>query len=225
MGFRIESYSLSELHRIAVPGEVPPSLFWALPVGDWRPGELDQVWQWFTERPGECNNFGLLLVKDMGRHTAEQDNVNLASVGAKLSDLMPAGAERFARSSAYQGEAPRVLVLSGGYPQPGWGVLVEWSRLDVQEFEDLIGETTARLRKKSATNKLDVFMEARQSFRRLQSLRDPPRLNVSPLESEILAAEKVENFIRDAQIALRAGEYPAIGRQAGRKTGTKKSDF
>ena len=104
MGFRIESYSLSELHRIAVPGEVPPSLFWALPVGDWRPGELDQVWQWFTERPGECNNFGLLLVKDMGRHTAEQDNVNLASVGAKLSDLMPAGAERFARSSAYQGE-------------------------------------------------------------------------------------------------------------------------
>ena len=91
---------------------------------------------------------------------------------------------------------------------------MEWSRPDVQEFEDLIGETTARLRKKSATNKLDVFMEARQSFRRLQSLRDPPRLNVSPLESEILAAEKVENFIRDAQIALRAGEYRRVGEKA-----------
>ena len=63
MGYRIESYSLTELHRIAVPGEVPPSLFWVLPIGDWRRGELDRVWQRFTQDPGECNDFGLLLVK------------------------------------------------------------------------------------------------------------------------------------------------------------------
>ncbi len=67
MGFRVESYSLNELHRIAVPGAVAPSLFWALPVGDWHPDKLDKVWRWFTEGPGKCKDFGLLLVKGMGR--------------------------------------------------------------------------------------------------------------------------------------------------------------
>ena len=63
MGHRIENYSLAELHRIAVPGEVAPSLFWALPVGDWQPVELDRLWQCFTGQPSQCNDLGLLLVK------------------------------------------------------------------------------------------------------------------------------------------------------------------
>lgn len=209
MGFRIENYSLAELHRIAVPGKVAPSLFWALPVGSWRPGDLDKVWQLFTEGSGECNDFGLLFVKDLGRRDAEQDKVDLAPVGAKLSDLMPPGTERFVRSSAYQGETPRVLVLSGGYPQPGWGVLVDWPG-DGRRLEELIRRTIVILRDKNSS-KLEVFADARQRFRRWRNLRDAPKLDVSLLDDEIHTAEKVESFVRGAQSSLQAGEYHRVG--------------
>ena len=211
MGFRVESYSLSEIHRIAVPGAVAPSLFWALPVGDWRPGELDEVWRWFTEHLGECYDFGLLLVKEMGRREGEAVNLSLTSVGAKLCDLMPAGAERFARSSAYRGESPRVLVLSGATLSPDGGVLVEWRR-DIRRFEDLIGRTTRQMRDEDSTNELNAFKEAAQTFHRWRDLRGPPaKSNVSTMEGEILAAQKVQNFLREAQTALKAGEYRLVG--------------
>lgn len=212
MGFRVENYSLNELHRIAVPGAVAPSLFWVLPVGDWRPRDLEEVWRWFTERPGECNDFGLLLVKDMGRREDDEANVSLASVGANLFDLMPVGAERFVRPSAYRGESPRVLVLSGGYPQPGWGVLVEWRRGGVREFEKLIGRVTAQLSVGSAGGDLNVFRDAAQSFHRWRDpIAFPPKPNVSGLESEISAAEKVEGFIREARTALEAEMHRLVG--------------
>ncbi len=212
MGYRIESYSLNELHRIAVPGAVAPSLFWMLPVGDWQPGELDEVWRWFTERPGEFYDFGLLLVKDMRRREGEAANVSLASVGAKLSDLIPAGAERFVRSPAYGGEAPRVLVLSGGYPQPGWGVLVEWRRRDIHRFEDLIRRAIGQMRDDDSINELNVFRDAARSFHCWRDVRSAPaKPNVSALEGEILAAEKVDNFMRESQAALQAGEHRLLG--------------
>jgi hypothetical protein len=58
MGLRIENYSLNELHRIAVPGSVTPSLFWVSPVGKWRPRELDDIWRLFTKHPGQCLDSG-----------------------------------------------------------------------------------------------------------------------------------------------------------------------
>ena len=126
MGYQVENYSLNELHRIAVPGSVPPTLFGALPVGRWDHVKLDRVWRWFTKNPSECNDFGLLLVKSMDRPEHGEANVDLGSVGAKLFDLMPAGSEQFIHPrDKDRGETPKVLVLSGGYPQPGWGVLVE----------------------------------------------------------------------------------------------------
>jgi hypothetical protein len=168
MGYRIENYSLTELHKIAVPGHVAPALFWALPVGDWRPRDLDKVWRWFTGHSGGSNHFGLLLVKDLAGGKIEQTNVNLASVGAKLSDLMPAGAERFARTSAYREPAPRMLVLSGGYPQPGWGVLVQWQ--SVRQFENLIRRTVSGLHDSNSATKLRLFSEAAQKFHSLHNL-------------------------------------------------------
>lgn len=211
MGFRVKNYSLNELHRIAVPGAVAPSLFWALPVGDWNHGELDEVWRWFTERRNECNDFGLLLVKEMGRRDDEQTNVSLASVGAKLSDLMPAGAEQFLHPRD-RDESPRILVLSGGYPQPGWGVLVEWRRRDIHRFEDLINRTIHEMRGEDSTHDLNVFKEAAQAFYHRRNLRAAPaKPNVSAMEGEILAAENIENFLREAQVALQAGEHRLVG--------------
>src|SRR5437879_1948063 len=95
MGYRVENYSLNELHRIAVPGAVVPSVFWALPVGRWNNSELERLWRWFTQHPSQCRDYGLLLVKDRGRSRTETSDVSLASVGAKLADLMPTGTERF----------------------------------------------------------------------------------------------------------------------------------
>src|SRR5258706_15741685 len=100
MGFRIQNYSLDELNRIAVPGTVAPSLFWALPVGAWSPRKLHEIWRWFTETKSECQDYGLLLVKETGQAQPEDSDVSLASVGAKIWDLMPTGAERFVRPSA-----------------------------------------------------------------------------------------------------------------------------
>lgn len=212
MGFRVENYSLNELHRISMPGAVAPSLFWALPVGDWNNSELHEVWQWFTERHSECNDFGLLLVKNMRRRMDAEANVSLASVGAKLSDLMPTGAERFGTPSAYRGESTRVLVLSGGYPQPGWGVLVEWRPQDIPRFEDLIRRTIRQMQGEDLANDLNVFRDAAHAFHHRQNLRAAPaKPNVSTMEGEILAAEKIENFLREARDALLAGEYRLVG--------------
>ena len=85
---------------------------------------------------------------------------------------MPPGAEQFARSSAYRDRAPKVLVLSGIYPQPGWGVLVEWR--NIPRFENLIERTIARLRAEASTNKLQIFTEAETSFHRWREVRYPP---------------------------------------------------
>ncbi|MEP6937636.1 MAG: hypothetical protein ABI871_06170 [Chthoniobacterales bacterium] len=213
MGFRVENYSLNELHRIAVPGAVAPSLFWALPVGDWRPGELDEVWRWFTEGHGECHDYRLMLLKEMGRREDENANVSLASVGAKLSDLMPSGAERFVRSSAYRGESPRVLVLSGGYPQPGWGVLVEWRRRDIHCFEDLIKRAIAQVKRdEKSTDKLSAFTKSAQAFHRLRDMQTAPvKASVSSLEGEIFAGENMELLMREAQTALESGKHRLIG--------------
>lgn len=212
MGYRVESYSLNELHRIAVPGAVAPSLFWALPVGDWNPGALDELWRWFTERPSMCNEIGLLLVKDMRQRQDESANVSLAPVGAKLSALMPAGVERFVHPSAYGGESPRILVLSGGYPQPGWGVLVEWPRQGTDLFEDLLRQTTRQVDSVDLPSKLHAFTEAAEAFHYWQNLRtEPAKQQMSTIEEEIHTAEIVDNLLHEAQTALSVDEHRLVG--------------
>lgn len=212
MGFRVENYSLNELHRIAVPGAVAPSLFWALPVGEWNHGELDEVWRWFTEHRSECYDFGLMLVKEMGRRDGERANVSLASIGAKLSDLMPVGTERFIHPrDRDRGGSPKILILSGGYPQPGWGVLVEWRPNYIHRFEDLIRSTIHQMCGEDSTNDLNVFRNAAQAFYHRQNLRAAPaKPNVSAMKEEIIAAERIELLIREAQTALQTGAYQEL---------------
>jgi hypothetical protein len=223
MGYRIECYSLNELRRVALPGAVAPALFWALPVGTWLPGELDEMWGSFTEHQGECHDYGLLLAKDLQRPIRgdsrrpkrEDSDISLASVGGKLSDLIPAGAERFVRHSAFQGELPRVLVLSGGYPQPGWGVLVEWRREGrqvIHAFEDLIRRTTSRLgRDRESAIKLTAFADAARAFQHWQDMQAAPAgRNVWPLETDIQYGEEAELRIREARAAMESGKHHVV---------------
>lgn len=217
MGFRIEQYNLNELHRIALPGVVEPSLFWALPVGKWNQGDLQKVWRGFTESDScfsHCKNYGLLLVKGfMGRSYSETTSVNLDSVGAKLSDLMPDGVEQFIDPVYHQNNPnPRMLVLSGSYPQPGWGVLIEWPQhCGMNQFEKLIHaaiiEVIKRLPHEKPVIELGVFKEAVRCLRSWNDVRDQkPRLNVSALNDEIDAAERLRNLIREIQTALEASQ-------------------
>jgi len=214
MGYRIESYSLNELHRIALPGAVAPSLFWVLPIGNWHQGELDRVWRWFTEKESACNDYGLLLVKDGGRRESSDSEVSLASVGARLGDIMPLGAERFVRPSTFREDFGRLLVLSGGYPQPGWGVLVECHE-DVHFFEQLIHSVNVKLEDNGRfAAALRVFGKAKESFHCWRDLRGAPtRPDIAALEREILDAEKTDTLLREARNKLDGGEHILAGQK------------
>lgn len=208
MGFKVESYSLNELHRIVVPGAVAPSLFWALPVGRWNHQEVEEVWRLFTDSLGVCNDYGLLLVKKKGQRGSEATNVSLASVGAKLSDLLPSGAERFIHPSHRRHEeSAKMLVLSGGYPQPGWGVLVEWQGRSVRQFEQLISQTIRHL----AGSELKVFKDTAEAFHRKRHLHRPSTPDLSRLEREINAVQRIDTLLREAHEALQASEHLVVG--------------
>jgi hypothetical protein len=205
MGYQVENYSVSELHRISVPSTVAPCLFWVLPVGNWRAGELHRVWQWFTEQHSICNGYGLLLVKEGRRREDTGTDVSLASVGADLSDLMPLGAKRFVSPSALDPVCQRVLVLSGGYPQPGWGLLIDWSH-DVRAFDALIDRILTLI--SSRKQDIRVFAQAADSFHRWEvSRRMPEGPDLGTLEREIENSERDLATVRDVKVALDSGDY------------------
>jgi hypothetical protein len=213
MGYRIENYNLNELNRIAVPGAVAPSLFWVLPVGNWQPGELDEVWRWFTEGRNQCRDYGLLLVKERGQLASENSVSSLASAAARLRDVMPEGAERFVSPSAFDNESRKLFVLSGGYPQPGWGVLVDW-RDNVQFFEGLIRSVSDSLAgDQEFIQGLSVFKKAAASFHDWRDFEHslPPRPDFTTLEQEIVAADNVDRLLWAGQKELQRHDFRLAG--------------
>ena len=85
MGYRVEAYSLEELHRISAPGAVVPSLFWMLPVGHWRMGELDECWRMFSMSGGFGIGKGSLEVSQMAkRRLKEQISSGISSISSPM---------------------------------------------------------------------------------------------------------------------------------------------
>jgi len=124
MGYQVRQYSLDELRRISLPGKVAPSLFWALPIGNWDQGELELLWRHFTSNSGSnCSEFGLLLVQNAASLQGTPDS-DLQGVGAALEHLLPEGTDRYLDKRLRPNTARQLLILSSAYPQPGWGVLV-----------------------------------------------------------------------------------------------------
>lgn len=147
MGQRVERYHRDQLRKIALPGKAVTALFWILPVGKWKMGELDTYWDHFTNPGSRCHDFGLLLVRDTQSRQRERqsESTNLSNnlstalaecEGGDLFDLVPE-AEGHGSKSAAERQLPGFLVLSGAYPQPGWGVLVPvgTNRRGCREFE------------------------------------------------------------------------------------------
>lgn len=129
MGYKIETYSLDELNRISTPGKVVPTLFWLVPVGQWDSYELTQLWNQFTRKKSICNELGLMLVKNTDRwdtNTDSRQTSDLSDLTGKLSDLLPSGIRTIYNDEYLSPNEKKnqILILSGSYPQPGWGVLI-----------------------------------------------------------------------------------------------------
>jgi hypothetical protein len=162
MGLRVERYGLEELHRIALPGTSAPTLFWALPVGLWSSRDVETLWMRFTVGRGACARFGLLIVKNAPVSTDAR--VDLTSVGARITDLIPHGAVRFVTSSGSLQDRQRLLFLSGAYPQPGWGLLVEGD-FNAEHTDALVSDVITRLQERNVpVDQLTIFQDAAAAY-------------------------------------------------------------
>jgi hypothetical protein len=66
------------------------------------------------------------------------------------------------------------------------------------------------LRGEASPDKLQIFTEAEKSFHRWCEIRNPPQ-KLSLLADEILVAEKAKSLLREAEHALKTGEYRSLG--------------
>jgi hypothetical protein len=100
--------------------------------------------------------------------------------------------------------------LSGGYPQPGWGILIEGFR-DVQSFERIVTTVNDTLTTSHHLGEdLRVIVSGKDCFRRWQEHQEhaPRKADLTTLECEIREGEKADAILRDVQAALEKAEHP-----------------
>ncbi len=216
MGYRVKTYSFEELRRISVPGAVVPSLFWLLPVGKWHPGDLNDLWHLFTNaEAGLCHDVGLVLVKDMIEDRLySQSSLDLSSLAANLLDILPQGAEEYI-PKAHRCETPgQFLLLSGAYPQPGWGLLVDTPNAPVAEFvKRLINATMDMLLEISGCDDAMMLIKrATQNFHQLQSIEKTRllRSNVSDIEGRLHQLRFQATKFKELQTALGSSNWVVL---------------
>ncbi len=164
MGYRVSEYSRDELRRVSLPGNAVSTLFWVVPLGRWDTGHLDQWWRLFTTGDGTCRQLGLLLVQD---HTTERQ---ATASWARLDEVVPSAEVR----STDTKEHPRLLVLSGAYPQPGWAVELDTDR-DPHSFEILVRCVMTILEGQEYRTDLAAIRTAQAAFHERRSLDRPER--------------------------------------------------
>jgi hypothetical protein len=199
MGYEIEAYDRENLRKIAIPGHAVSTLFWVLPLGHWTRNELAPWWRHFTEVDGLCKRTGLLIVKSQhGRRTRDAGVIDL-SVGANekshanLLDLIPEADHYLNRETDRLFGQKSFLVLSGAYPQPGWGVRIKaGSKLTTPEqFEKLLWEAAQN---SCQPSDLDAIHRAASTYHQRQIL-----IASEPKEPE---QSKTRTKIEDAYSAL-----------------------
>lgn len=134
MGHIVERTSFAELNKLTTLGSVVPALFWVIPLGEWYYKDLDNLWHLFTGDTSYCNEYypfskslGLLLVERNLRGNPNGGEANLSGITAKLEDLLPEGINTIYNENEFKNDARRsnkFLILTGNYPQPGWGLFV-----------------------------------------------------------------------------------------------------
>lgn len=207
MGYRLETYKLSELNRISSRGSVVPALFWWLPIGRWSEQELWRVWiQFVDDRESICHKVGLALIKEQGLRTGGTAH-DISGIAGHLQDLMPEGSmvERPLDEEAH------FLLLSGAYPQPGWGLLVSKGPA-TQDIEALASSVVMELGAE-CHERTQWIAEAAAAY---HDLRATPRPRVDPasieaLRNEIERSTALGAALRDLVEALESGEFAKVG--------------
>ena len=128
MGFKINTYSIEELNKISSPGKIVPVLFWLIPIGEWDNDEIRKLWDLFTGKKSQskCAKLGLMLIKDPDNHHNSSSNKSTGN----LLDLFPAGVKEIYSEKYHspKDKKKQILILSGSYPQPGWGILISYKK-------------------------------------------------------------------------------------------------
>lgn len=218
MGFRLSRFSLSELQRISIPGTVTPALFWVLPIGGWDERNIERWWHYFTRASNTCADLGLLLVEHPlgwrdGSDGANPVQVNLDEVGARLDSIMPRGSDRFGDDGTWADNTRRLILFSGAYPQPGWGVLcdVPW------DCPEQLGHVVTDVVESLASDMqgdLAAISRAAQKYRELKDEESVEPQWPTERESDVDSAALGRNrdVVLAAQRALREREYPTLNK-------------
>ncbi len=188
MGWPISEYNISELSKISAPNRVKPTLFWLIPLGEWYPGTIDKLWKHFTTGASRCKDLGLMLRKSqpsqrdrdiLNRERDRRSNspLDLPEVAGELQKILPQLGNNADNDSQYKENDPRLVILSGSYPQPGWGVVLS-GRVD-HKIEKIIGLLETEL---SLINedKYAIFTDAAASYDEWQEIdnKRPSNINV-----------------------------------------------
>jgi hypothetical protein len=195
MGYRVENYSYDEISTMSIKGKIAPSLFWAIPIGKWNLGLLDNLWHRFTMGGSLCNHYGYVFVKEhqsyRGNDRASQHRktqgggLDISLAAASLTEILPSAFNQSRRMS-YENDTCNVLILAGSYPQPGWGLLIDISAIsknvrEVDFFEEAIEEAVQRTAQSSGHDILSQFRQASEVFKSLGN----EFAQLTSLESEI----------------------------------------
>ena len=187
MGYKIKTYSLTELKKINTPGKVVPALFWLIPIGPWKSHELKKLWCHFTDIHSSCKEMGLMLVNEgFDNYQDPSPTLNLSDLTGKLSDIFPSGTSTIYGKELQpnkKGEN-QVLILSGSYPQPGWGVLISLGASFTENIEEIVKNAI-----EPSLN--DIFTKATTSYNNWNDLKEK-----KPIEGDIeLLKKKKDRYI------------------------------
>jgi hypothetical protein len=225
MGYQIEAYDRNSLRKIAIPGHAVTTLFWVLPLGQWKRDELDPWWDQFTKKNGLCKQTGLLIAKSGQRYRDDNSGVaNLSSngndqAGANLLDLIPEFDNYLNRETDSHFGKKSFLVLSGAFPQPGWGVRIAYSsEFAPSQFEQLLEKAA---RNSCLQSDLDAIHKAASAYHQRQNL-----IASKPVESSesktIGRLEESFSAVEDFQAAILKKNGDAIEREMDRARGLLK---
>ena len=153
MGMRLRAYTAADLRSISLPGRTLPALFWAVPLAPWKEDDLEQHWHAFTNGESALKRLGLFLAPATSGDTEGQSPLRAGAsrLGAVVSEVVPT--EYVTGRLAGESQPYPLLLLSGAYPEPGWGVaigpnqvdLARPARLDVAQVSELIDAAVKRL--------------------------------------------------------------------------------
>jgi hypothetical protein len=128
MGYKIESYSFEEIRKKISSRDVLPSLFWAIPCGQWNNYELEDL---FFKFNNEYNNYSFLgnyFIKSSGLLEEEKNKKKRYSVLSKGDEISIV----LARVKNIKHKS--LLILSSNFPKQGWGLIIKIDK--ISEFLD-----------------------------------------------------------------------------------------